>query len=262
LLYRIPRSASVGASGQSIDDVARSSIALTRRAKASRATRSIATSGRGRGAPNLSSQVVPSFAIARRACSHRSNARAANIRRWRRCGSSSCSATIARHQACIVGDRSSGGAGRAGGAGLGAGAALAMVAPDFCFELPKKFSGILRKWAEAPRAVPGPRSGRDFIPPTPSGKVMAPFQSAVLQWRRVSIATGPDKPQGPATSAMPRKRRPAVKKSPVAMGQNQPSKPTSAMARRHLASEAVLTHSAVKAATLSKNQIARKSRHE
>jgi hypothetical protein len=38
-----------------------------------------------------------------------------------------------------------------------------MVAPDFCFELPKKFSGILRKMGGSAR-FPPPNSTRDLTP--------------------------------------------------------------------------------------------------
>lgn len=56
-------------------------ISLTNRANANRESRSIAHSGRACGDPNLSSKVRPCFRSASRACSDRSNASHAFVRR-------------------------------------------------------------------------------------------------------------------------------------------------------------------------------------
>jgi hypothetical protein len=47
----------------------------------------------------------------------------------------------------------------------------------------------------------------------------SPFFTVPSYASRVPIATGPGKLAGPTMSAMPRKRRLAVKASPVAMGE-------------------------------------------
>src|SRR5271166_3087530 len=55
------------------------------------------------------------------------------------------------------------------------------------------------------------------------GPAQAPFLKVPSCGSRVSDATGPGELAGPAKSAMPRKRRLAVKASPVAMGQKRES---------------------------------------
>jgi hypothetical protein len=72
-------------------------ISRTNLANAKRESRSIAHSGRARGAPNLSSNVRPCVKIASRACSDRSNASQAFVKRRMWCESKSNSATTSFH---------------------------------------------------------------------------------------------------------------------------------------------------------------------